>query len=64
MAQIHYPKPIHLQACYKDLGYKIGDFPVSEAVGKRILSLPLYPELTNIQIQSVVKVISDFINSQ
>jgi dTDP-4-amino-4,6-dideoxygalactose transaminase len=46
MAQIHYPVPVHLQPCYKDLGYKEGDLPHTERTAKRILSLPLYPEIT------------------
>ncbi|MEW6754414.1 MAG: DegT/DnrJ/EryC1/StrS family aminotransferase [Candidatus Latescibacterota bacterium] len=42
---IHYPTPIHLQPAYADLGYGEGSFPVSEAYARRILSLPMYPEL-------------------
>src|SRR5438270_665698 len=42
---IHYPIPIHLQPAYQDLGYKRGDFPVTEAYADRILSLPMYAEL-------------------
>jgi len=42
---IHYPIPIHLQECYKYLGYKDGDFPAVENSSKRLLSLPMYPEL-------------------
>jgi len=62
MAQIHYPKPVHLQPCYHDLGYKVGDLPVAEAACQQILSLPLYPELTDIQIQTVVETLSNFID--
>lgn len=43
---IHYPIPLHLQPALKYLGYKMGDFPVSEVCSQRILSLPIYPELT------------------
>ncbi|MGH7197254.1 MAG: DegT/DnrJ/EryC1/StrS family aminotransferase [Candidatus Omnitrophota bacterium] len=43
---IHYPLPLHLQAWYKELGHRKGDLPVSESVSKRILSLPMYPELS------------------
>lgn len=47
---IHYPVPVHLQPWAKDLGFKSGDFPCSEAVATRELSLPLYPELTPAQV--------------
>jgi dTDP-4-amino-4,6-dideoxygalactose transaminase len=43
---IHYPIPIHLQPAYRDLGYKKGDFPVTEDYAQRIISLPMYAELT------------------
>jgi dTDP-4-amino-4,6-dideoxygalactose transaminase len=45
-AGIHYPTPIHLTPAFADLGYRAGDFPVSEAAAGRILSLPLYPQIT------------------
>lgn len=61
MAQIHYPNPIHLQPCYADLGYRPGDFPVIEAASKRILSLPMYPELTQDQVGVVADTLSAFI---
>ncbi|MBI3355082.1 MAG: DegT/DnrJ/EryC1/StrS family aminotransferase [Nitrospirae bacterium] len=54
---IYYPVPLHLQESYKDLGYKKGDFPVSEAIASDIISLPMYPELTEAQIDEVCKVI-------
>jgi dTDP-4-amino-4,6-dideoxygalactose transaminase len=50
---VHYPMPVHLQPAYRDLGYKAGDFPVSEAVSHEILSLPMFPELTAAQIGTV-----------
>jgi dTDP-4-amino-4,6-dideoxygalactose transaminase len=52
---IHYPKPIHLQAAFQDLGYGAGDFPVTERLANRMLSLPMYPELTLTQIDYVVE---------
>ena len=52
---IHYPVPVHLQKAYANLGGKKGDFPVSEACGDSFLSLPMYPELTDAQIETVVK---------
>ncbi len=62
MAQIHYPSLIHLQACYRDLGYKKGDFPVSEKVCERIVSLPIYPEITDQQIYRVVETLAHFVD--
>jgi len=51
---IHYPVPVHLQNAYANLGGKVGDFPVSEACGDSFLSLPMFPELTDQQIETVV----------
>lgn len=56
---IHYPIPIHLQEAYKSLGYKKGDFPVAEKVSKEILSLPMYPEMTDKQIDYVVEAVKE-----
>lgn len=50
---VHYPIPFHLQGGYKKLGYSEGDFPVAEGLAKRILSLPIYPEITEEQISYV-----------
>jgi dTDP-4-amino-4,6-dideoxygalactose transaminase len=60
-ASIHYPIPIHLQPAYKDLGYARGDFPVTEAQAQRILSLPMYAELTSDQIEFVALTIRDLL---
>jgi dTDP-4-amino-4,6-dideoxygalactose transaminase len=54
-AGIHYPVPIHLQEAYADLGLGPGSFPVTEGSARRILSLPLYPELTRGQAEAVVR---------
>jgi len=55
--QIHYPIPLHLQAANADLGYREGDFPVSEEVATEILSLPMYPHLEPGQQRHIVKTI-------
>jgi dTDP-4-amino-4,6-dideoxygalactose transaminase len=54
---IHYPTPVHLQTAYADLGYKAGDFPVSEALGREYLSLPMFPELTGEQVAEVCRAV-------
>jgi dTDP-4-amino-4,6-dideoxygalactose transaminase len=53
-ANIHYPIPLHLQPACARYGYKAGMFPITEDVTRRIISLPMYPELTEEQIQLVV----------
>ena len=52
---IHYPIPCHLQPCYKNLGYKKGDFPVSEKVAAEVLSLPLYPFLRKKELEYIAQ---------
>jgi len=57
---IHYPVPIHLQPAYRDLGYREGDFPVSERCAGQVLSLPMCPELAPEQIEYVAETVGDF----
>ena len=57
---IFYPKPLHLQDCFSELGYKEGDFPIAERLSREVLSLPIYPELTTEQIEYVAKTILKF----
>jgi dTDP-4-amino-4,6-dideoxygalactose transaminase len=54
---IHYPVPVHLQKAYANLGYKRGDFPITEALADRFLSLPIYAELRPEQVVEVVEVL-------
>jgi dTDP-4-amino-4,6-dideoxygalactose transaminase len=56
---IHYPVPVHLQQAYADLGYKLGDFPVSETVANEVLSLPMYAELSSEQVKIVSAAVSE-----
>ncbi len=56
----HYKYPLHFQKAYQYLGYKMGDFPVTEKVMKEIISLPMYPELSREQIEYVADAIRDF----
>ena len=57
---IHYPLPLHLQKCFSHLGYQPGDFPVAERAARECLSLPIYPELTDAQIEHVARSIREF----
>lgn len=57
---IYYPQPLHQQKVYEDLGYHPGDFPVAEDVSRRILPLPMYPELTDEQVDYVVARVKEF----
>ncbi len=54
---IHYPIPVHLQRAYAEFGYGVGDFPVTERVSQELLSLPMYPELTQEQQNQVVQAV-------
>ncbi len=57
---IHYPIPVHLLEAHKDLGYREGDFPVAEKIAAQELSLPLYPELTQLQIETIASQVCSF----
>lgn len=57
---IHYPVPCHLQKAYSFLNYKKGDFPNSEYLADHCLSLPMYPELANEEVEKVIEVINKY----
>lgn len=56
----HYPIPIHLQDCYRDLGYKEGDFPLAEEISRTELSLPMYYGMTEEEVDYVIKALNEF----
>lgn len=56
----HYPIPIHLQECYKNLGFKRGDFPIAEEISTTELSIPMYYGMTKEEIQYVIDSINEF----
>ena len=60
---IHYPIPLHLQKAYKSLGYSEGNFPIAERCCEEIVSLPMFSELTQEQIEHVVKEIKNFMKN-
>lgn len=57
---IYYPLSLHLQPCFAHLGYAEGDFPVSEAASAQVISLPVYPELSESQQQAVIDAVLEF----
>ena len=59
---IHYPLPLHLQPAYASLGFRKGQFPVSEQLAQEIISIPIYPELTSKQRQYIVDHIKKFVH--
>jgi dTDP-4-amino-4,6-dideoxygalactose transaminase len=61
---IHYPVPLHLQKAYERLGYKRGDFPITEKIASEILSLPIFPQLLEEQQARIVDYILRFLDTE
>jgi dTDP-4-amino-4,6-dideoxygalactose transaminase len=57
---VYYPLPLHLQPCFAGLGYRRGSLPVTETVMDEVISLPIYPELTDAQQDRVIAAVTDF----
>ncbi len=57
---VHYPIPIHLQPAFEFLGHPEGSFPNAETFARRVLSLPMYPELTDAEAERVASTVKDF----
>jgi dTDP-4-amino-4,6-dideoxygalactose transaminase len=57
---IHYPVPLHQQKAYAHLGYKTGEFPVTEKIAPEIVSLPMFPNLTVEQQARAIKAVAEF----
>src|SRR5262249_6031699 len=62
--RIHYPVPLHLQPAYAFLGHRRGDFPVSEAACDSVVSLPMYPTLSDAQVDAVIEAVRGFFSSR
>jgi dTDP-4-amino-4,6-dideoxygalactose transaminase len=58
--QVHYPIPLHLQPALSFLGYKEGDLPVAERAAKEVLSLPIFPEMTDSEVEYVIESVKEF----
>ena len=57
---VYYPVPLHLQECFRELGYRSGDFPRAEKACAEVISLPIYPELSQGQQAQVVDAVVSF----
>ena len=60
---VYYPLPLHLQPCFAYLGYTEGQFPESEKAAHEVISLPVYPELVQSQLDEVIEAVRQFYGS-
>jgi dTDP-4-amino-4,6-dideoxygalactose transaminase len=60
---IHYPIPVHLQEAYSELGFRVGSFPCSERAAEQVLSLPMFGELTEAQLEDVASAVCEGVNA-
>lgn len=56
-AGVYYPVPLHLQKCYTDLGYQLGDLPNAEYLSHRTFAIPMFPEINDNEIEHVIEVL-------
>ena len=57
---IHYPHPVHLEPAFAGLGYEAGSLPIAEKAAQQLLSIPMYPEMSDEQIQAVADALNGF----
>ncbi len=63
-ASVHWDPPLHVHPLYQKMGYREGQFPASEALAKAIVSLPLYPAMTEAQVDTIVQIIQEFLKKE